>query len=178
MKRTTASLKPMLASEAVREAARALIEAVREESAGRALNPRSYEKAIRDLERLRGRPLLYSMLTGGAGKGRVVWEQPPDGTLELFIARDIAGQRGSRSGGGEGQDGQSQQRGSRSRDANGQWVQVHGFSSHGISRNQKGSWVFRWIRARAALPTRRMASTNAAVRMSISNSLATSRTDS
>jgi len=40
-----------------------------EELASRTLSPKSYEKAIRDLERFRGRPLLYPMLTSGRGQG-------------------------------------------------------------------------------------------------------------
>jgi acetylornithine/N-succinyldiaminopimelate aminotransferase len=68
-RKSVGSLQNVLESEAVKEAATALIEAVREELDSRALSPKSYEKAIRDLERMRGRPLFYPMISGGAGQG-------------------------------------------------------------------------------------------------------------
>lgn len=74
-------LQSLVDSEAVLEAARALIEAVREESAQRALSPNAYAKAIRDLERQRGRGLFYPMLAGGHGRGARV--QLADGTTKL-----------------------------------------------------------------------------------------------
>jgi acetylornithine aminotransferase len=53
----------------VREAARALVEAVAAEAGERALARPSYERALRELERLRGRPLLFPLLLGGTGRG-------------------------------------------------------------------------------------------------------------
>lgn len=80
-KRSANPLTPLIDSDAVREAARALIQLVQEEAAERALVPKSYEKAIRELERLRGRPLLYPMLTRGSGKGARL--ELADGTTKL-----------------------------------------------------------------------------------------------
>lgn len=74
-------LQSLVDSEAVLNAARSLIEAVREESSQRALGPNAYAKAIRDLERQRGRGLLYPMLSGGHGRGARV--QLADGTTKL-----------------------------------------------------------------------------------------------
>lgn len=71
----------LVGSEVVREAARALIAAVRHESAHRALSSKSYAKCIRELERIRGRPLIYPILTSGAGRGARVWMA--DGTMKL-----------------------------------------------------------------------------------------------
>lgn len=84
-KRKTSSLEPLVASEKVREAARALVLAVRQELAQRTLSPEGYQKAIRRITRDRGRPLLYPMLSGRGGKGaRVVLA---DGTTKLdFIS--------------------------------------------------------------------------------------------
>ena len=52
----------LLDAPAVREAASALLAAVREESEARSLTAQGYAKAIRELERLRGRPLGLPML--------------------------------------------------------------------------------------------------------------------
>ncbi|MBW2231542.1 MAG: aspartate aminotransferase family protein [Deltaproteobacteria bacterium] len=80
-KKNLSPLHPLLESEAVRDAARALIAAVHEEASERVLNQKNYEKAIRDLERLRGRPLFYPLLTGGRGSGARM--QLADGTTRL-----------------------------------------------------------------------------------------------
>ena len=61
----------------VREAARALIEAVAEGS----LTPRTYERALRRIGSLRGRPLLFPTLTAGPGGGARV--RLADGTTKL-----------------------------------------------------------------------------------------------
>jgi 4-aminobutyrate aminotransferase-like enzyme len=53
----------------VREAARALIEAVAEEAAEWSLTPKSYEQALRRIGNVRGRPLLFPTLTAGPGSG-------------------------------------------------------------------------------------------------------------
>jgi 4-aminobutyrate aminotransferase-like enzyme len=80
-RRSRSPLNSLLGSETVREAARALVDAVREEAPLRSLDPKQYEKAIRAVERQRGRPLLYPMLAGGFGRGARV--QLADGTTKL-----------------------------------------------------------------------------------------------
>jgi len=71
----------LVESDAVREAARALIRAVEDERAARTLSARHYAKSIRELERLRGRPLIYPMLASGEGRGARVWMA--DGSMKL-----------------------------------------------------------------------------------------------
>ncbi len=84
-RKKSSSLKPVIESDKVREAARALIAAVREELDNRALSPDAYAKAIRDITRLRGRPLFYPMISGSRGKGARVFLA--DGTRKLdFIS--------------------------------------------------------------------------------------------
>lgn len=68
-KKNASPLESLLEVDSVKEAAAALIEAVREELSTRALSADSYEKAIRDLGRLRGRPLLFPLLSAGTGNG-------------------------------------------------------------------------------------------------------------
>ena len=68
-RKKSSPLKPVLESDAVRDAARALIAAVQSEQEKRALGPDAYAKAIRDVERFRGRPLLYPMLAAGLDAG-------------------------------------------------------------------------------------------------------------
>ncbi len=65
----------------MREAAAALLDAVAEEARQRSLAPRDYERALRELGRLRGRPLLLPALAGLAGRGARV--QLADGTWKL-----------------------------------------------------------------------------------------------
>jgi len=57
------------ASERVRDAARGLVEAVREEAETLELSPKSYEKALREIGRMRGRPLPLPLLAAGTGRG-------------------------------------------------------------------------------------------------------------
>ncbi len=78
---TTTPLKSPLKSDAVREAARALIEAVRDEHEGAQLDDKAYEKAIRDVERFRGRSLMFPMLAAGEGSGARV--KLADGSTKL-----------------------------------------------------------------------------------------------
>ncbi len=67
-RRNASPLDPLLDSPRIREAARALVDAVAEETQQRALTPKQYQRALRQLERRRGRPLpLPSLLSGGAG---------------------------------------------------------------------------------------------------------------
>lgn len=69
----------------VREAASALIAAVREVSAERDLTPELYAKSIADLEKTRGRGLLMPMLSSGQGGG--VRVRMADGSEKLdFIS--------------------------------------------------------------------------------------------
>jgi 4-aminobutyrate aminotransferase-like enzyme len=62
-------LVSLLDSPAVRSAASQLIDAVAEESARRALSPQAYARALRETERLRGRPLFFPLLMAGSGRG-------------------------------------------------------------------------------------------------------------
>jgi 4-aminobutyrate aminotransferase-like enzyme len=68
-KKHPSPLDSLLDSPRVREAATALVDAVAQEAAGRELRPEEYAKAIRQLERRRGRPLLLPLLLGGTGRG-------------------------------------------------------------------------------------------------------------
>ncbi len=74
-------LESLLDSPRVREAARTLIDAVHEEAAERTLAPQAYEKALRQVGRLRGQPLLYPFLAQGLGRGARV--TLADGTTKL-----------------------------------------------------------------------------------------------
>ena len=80
-KKKTSSLKPLVESEKVRDAAKALVAAVREELASRELGPEDYEKTLRRIGRQRGRPLLFPMISSGHGKGARV--TLADGTRKL-----------------------------------------------------------------------------------------------
>jgi 4-aminobutyrate aminotransferase-like enzyme len=62
-------LQPLSDSPAVREAAGTLIDAVATEAATRSLEAKAYTRAIRQLERLRGRPLFFPLLAAGPGQG-------------------------------------------------------------------------------------------------------------
>lgn len=74
-------LDNLLESETIRDAARALIAAVQGELADRSLAPNAYDRSLRELERLRGRPLFYPVLTSGAGRGARM--RLADGTMKL-----------------------------------------------------------------------------------------------
>jgi 4-aminobutyrate aminotransferase/(S)-3-amino-2-methylpropionate transaminase len=84
-KKSASPLGSLIESDAVREAARALLDAVAAESQEQALSEKGYEKALRDVERMRGRPLMLPMLGAGRGNGaRVVLG---DGSTKLdFIS--------------------------------------------------------------------------------------------
>jgi len=62
-------LKTLLDSPRVREAARALIEAVHEETQERELAPKAYDRALREVARMRGRPLFHPAIASGYGQG-------------------------------------------------------------------------------------------------------------
>ena len=74
-------LNSLLRAPRVRAAARELVDAVAEEAAERTLSPKAMEKALRDIGRLRGRPLLFPLITGGTGRGARV--RLADGTTLL-----------------------------------------------------------------------------------------------
>jgi len=81
MPRRPRAVLPPPRSPAVQQAAGALLDAVAEEIEAHPLSPEGYARAIRDLERLRGRPLLFPMLMAGAGRGARV--RLADGTTLL-----------------------------------------------------------------------------------------------
>jgi len=84
-KNPTSSLKSLLEAPSVRDAARELLAAVAEEAERRELNPKAYQRALREIERLRGRPLIFPALSGGTGRGARV--QLADGSTRLdFIS--------------------------------------------------------------------------------------------
>lgn len=62
-------LKSLLDAPRVRDAARALIEAVHEEARGRELSPQAYDRTVREIARLRGRPLLNPAFASHVGRG-------------------------------------------------------------------------------------------------------------
>jgi 4-aminobutyrate aminotransferase-like enzyme len=74
-------LRSLLDAPRVREAAQALIQAVAEERAERALAPRAYDRSLRQLERMRGRPLVFPAMMDGSGSGARV--RLADGTTVL-----------------------------------------------------------------------------------------------
>jgi acetylornithine aminotransferase len=80
-RRTPNALRSLLDTPRVREAARALIEAVAAESSGRALTPQQYAAALTEIERLRGRTLFFPALLRAGGRGARVFLA--DGTTKL-----------------------------------------------------------------------------------------------
>jgi 4-aminobutyrate aminotransferase-like enzyme len=80
-------LDPLTESENVRDAARALVQAIRAESANRSLTPKAYLRHVREFERTRGRGLVYPLLTSGQGKGARVWLA--DGSMKLDFVGGI-----------------------------------------------------------------------------------------
>ncbi len=80
-RRTRNPLGTLLESPAVREAAGALLDAVAQEAQSRRLAPEAYARAVRELGRMRGRPLLYPLLVGRSGRGARV--ALADGTVKL-----------------------------------------------------------------------------------------------
>ncbi|MBW2275225.1 MAG: aminotransferase class III-fold pyridoxal phosphate-dependent enzyme [Deltaproteobacteria bacterium] len=86
-KRNLTPLDSLLDSDAIRDAARQLIQEIQDESAERVLSPKAYLKCVREVERLRGRPLLYPMLTSGCGRGARV--RLSDGSTKLDLVGGI-----------------------------------------------------------------------------------------
>jgi len=80
-RRKPSPFESLIAAPRVREAARALVEAVAAEASERTLTPRQYEQALRELSRRRGRPLLFPLLLGSPGSGARV--RLADGTTKL-----------------------------------------------------------------------------------------------
>lgn len=80
-RRNRSPLQPLTDVPEVREAAAALIAAVENAAGERALAPEAYARAIADLERTRGRPLVFPMLAAGTGRGARV--QLADGSEKL-----------------------------------------------------------------------------------------------
>jgi 4-aminobutyrate aminotransferase-like enzyme len=80
-KRKPSPLESFLDSPRVREAARALVEAVSEEARERVLSPKAYQEALARIERMRGHPLALPLLTAGMGRGARVLLA--DGTTKL-----------------------------------------------------------------------------------------------
>ncbi len=80
-RRKPSPLNSLLEAPAVRDAAKALVDAVAEEARTRTLGPEAYEKALRDVERSRGRALFFRMLASGSGWGSRV--RLADGTVKL-----------------------------------------------------------------------------------------------
>jgi acetylornithine aminotransferase len=74
-------LRPLIDAPGVREAAQALIEAVHAAAADRTLSSKSYERALREIARLRGRPLAVPALAAPTGRGARV--QLADGRTVL-----------------------------------------------------------------------------------------------
>jgi 4-aminobutyrate aminotransferase-like enzyme len=62
-------LRSLIDAPGVREAAQALIEAVRTAAGERELRPVAYQRALRDVARLRGRPLAVPALVAPTGRG-------------------------------------------------------------------------------------------------------------
>jgi len=74
-------LETMLDAPAVREAAEALVAAVADEAQKRSLTPAAYARAVRQIERQRGRKLFLPALSGGHGRGARV--RLADGTTRI-----------------------------------------------------------------------------------------------
>jgi 4-aminobutyrate aminotransferase-like enzyme len=82
-RRSKSPLEPLLDAPAVREAAAALLAAVAEEAASRALSPEAYARALKRVDRARGRPLPLPLLLGAGGRGARV--RLADGTWRLDL---------------------------------------------------------------------------------------------
>jgi len=85
--RRPSPLTSLLAAPAVQAAARALLAAVADQTSKLALSPKEYLRALRELERRRGRPLIFPALLGGNGRGARV--RLADGTQKLDFVGGI-----------------------------------------------------------------------------------------
>ena len=86
-RRKPSPLKSPLDNPRVRDAARALVEALREDALERELTPAAYEKALRDVGRMRGRLLYFPALAAGTGGGARV--RLADGTTLIDFVSGI-----------------------------------------------------------------------------------------
>lgn len=86
-RRKASPLDPLIDSPRVREAARALVDAVADEARERALTPKQYERALRRLAKQRGRPLALPVLLAAAAGGARV--RLADGSTKLDFAGGI-----------------------------------------------------------------------------------------
>jgi 4-aminobutyrate aminotransferase-like enzyme len=86
-RRRSNPLDPLIEVPAVREATAALLDAVAEAAGECSLAPARYESALRELGRLRGRPLLVPALSAGFGRGARV--RLADGTWKLDFVGGI-----------------------------------------------------------------------------------------
>ena len=80
-KRKPTPLDALAAAPGVREAASALVDAVAREAGERELAPDAYARAVREVGRLRGRPLSLPALASGLGRGARV--RLADGSTKL-----------------------------------------------------------------------------------------------
>jgi 4-aminobutyrate aminotransferase-like enzyme len=80
-RRKRTPLESLADAPAVRAAAAALVDAVVREAGDRELTPKAYAKSLRDLGRMRGRPLFLPALASGVGRGARV--RLADGTWKL-----------------------------------------------------------------------------------------------
>ncbi len=80
-------LPPLHQDEAVRAAARALVEAVRQAGRDRKLSATDYQERLQALGTMRAAPMAYPLLAGGAGKGARV--QLADGREILDLVSGI-----------------------------------------------------------------------------------------
>jgi 4-aminobutyrate aminotransferase-like enzyme len=92
MARSKASpLNDLLDSPRVRDAARALVDAVAEEAAERQLSDGAYQRAVKEIGRLRGRPLFWPALSGGTGRGARVRMADGDTKLDFISGIGVYG---------------------------------------------------------------------------------------
>src|SRR5262245_64941277 len=80
-------LRSLVDAPGVRDAAQALIEAVRAAAAERELTPKAYDRGLREVARLRGRPLAVPALVAPTGRGARV--QLADGRTLLDFVNGI-----------------------------------------------------------------------------------------
>jgi acetylornithine aminotransferase len=86
-RRTRSPIDNLADVPAVREAAAALVAAVAEEAGSRTLEARGYERTVKELERRRGRPLVFPLLAAGPGRGARL--RLADGTTKLDFVGGI-----------------------------------------------------------------------------------------
>lgn len=80
-RRSSNPLHPLADTASLREAARALVKQVQDEASKRSLTPAAYARSVKEIERLRGRPLINPSLSSGVGQGARV--RLADGSTKL-----------------------------------------------------------------------------------------------